>query len=228
MKSILVAIILVITSIINWISGFGIAGTAKKMLKEKYNKDFKITQVRKLRGDAYYTVYCKNGDTFFSADLLKEGGVMFDNYDEARLCDDIIDEMSPILKEVADDFSIRMVIKGSLENYTPGNIEQGIEKNPYNLFSLRIAINGDNGAKVEPDKLYSTINKMLSIENFNAICILSFVDSETMQEVNDIIEKIPDVETELDDTLKKGTYVVTDVTDGVMQLTKDEMIDALY
>lgn len=234
MRRIIKTLVIVLTAFIVCLQATGcahnISSMTKSMLKDKYGEKFDVVAVRKLRGDSYYTVYCKskNNGTFFSADVLKAGGVMFDNYDEAMFCDDMVENVSPTLSEIADDFHIRMAVCGSLENYTDGSIESGLEQfreNPLMIMSVRVAINKDEHTETDIHKVYNSINKVLRTVGTDSVCIVSYVDSDTINNLRDMSSRNPDISFTFDDELKKGEHVVIFYENGVMDKTLADFID---
>ena len=102
---------------------------AKKLLKEKYNEEFEVTEIGQrygtLNNDTFTAIcYPKNNKTvFFNAEISKEGEFLEDNYLSRIVCEELTTKVSYALNKSSVTASVLIVSRPDLIEGTNASVD---------------------------------------------------------------------------------------------------------
>jgi hypothetical protein len=211
------------------------ADIAKKLLKEKYHEDFSIYTSGEgygtLTGNTFKVVASPEGnkDLMFEAKVQKEGKWMIDQYIEALLEDEIKQTASDKIRELTDNFFMKVYVGFADTDYTDKSkvsLEDFSKRYTNVPIVLTLLLDKTAMANIEAEKEFQVYQDLFAEKlPINAALEIYYTDTETIEKSVEYFKKNAETYDDFDQMLKGFKENGFGVNEGQINIPLDQFIE---
>ncbi|MEH7491352.1 DUF5037 domain-containing protein [Neobacillus niacini] len=208
---------------------------AKKVLKEKYNEDFSIYGSGEgfgtLTGNTFKVVASPEGnkDLMFEAKIQKEGKWMIDEYVEALLEDEIKQTASEKIRELTDDFFLKVYVGWADTGYTDKNkvsLDDVFKRDTKVPIVLTLLLDKTAMATIDAEKEFQVYQELFAEKlPIRAALEIYYTDTETIQKSEEYFKKNAETYDDFDQMLEGFKENGFGVREGQILIPFDQFIE---
>lgn len=194
------------------IFGPGRDDIAKKLLKEKYNKDFEILSSGEGYGILPYDTFKvvaapkSNHDLLFEAEVEQEGAYMIDEYVEALVEDEVKQITSSKISELTDEFFIKVYAAyGGTEINDKKSVSLGKFRSisPDTPLVITLLLDKNKMAAINAEKEYRVLQELFLEElPYNAATEIYYTDGDILKKAEEYFKKNAETYGDFDDMIE--------------------------
>ncbi|MCM3694304.1 hypothetical protein [Neobacillus niacini] len=211
------------------------ADIAKRLLKEKYNEDFSIYGSGEgygtLTGDTFKVVASPEGnkDLLFEAKVQKEGKWMIDEYVEALLEDEIKQTASDKIRELTDNFFMKVYVGFADTDYTDKSkvsLEDFSKRYTNVPIVLTLLLDKTAVANIDAEKEFQVYQELFAEKlPLNAALEIYYTDTETIQKSEEYFKKNAETYNDFDQMLEGFKENGFGVNEGQINIPLNQFIE---
>jgi hypothetical protein len=235
MSLLVIIALLGMSGCMNFMFGPSRADIAKKVLKEKYNEDFSIFASGEgfgtLTGNTFKVVAAPvgNEDLMFEAKVQKEGKWMIDEYAEALLEDEIKQITSDKVRELTDDFFLKVYVGFADTDYTDKSkvsLEDFSKRYTNVPIVLTLLLDKTAMANIDAEKEFQVLQELFAEKlPIRASLEIYYTDTETIQKSQEYFKKNAETYDDFDQMLAGFKENGFGVNEGQINIPFDQFIE---
>jgi hypothetical protein len=208
---------------------------AKRLLKEKYHEDFSIYGSGEgygtLTGNTFKVTASPEGnkDLLFEAKVQKEGNWMIDQYVEALLEDEIKQTASDKIRELTDNFFMKVYVGFADTDYTDKSKVSlaDFSKRYTNVpIVLTLLLDKTAMATIDAEKEFQVYQELFAKKlPLNAALELYYTDAETIQKSEEYFKKNAETYSDFDEMLEGFKENGFGVNEGQINIPLNQFIE---
>jgi hypothetical protein len=208
---------------------------AKRLLKEKYHEDFSIYGSGEgygtLTGNTFKVTASPEGnkDLMFEAKVEKEGKWMIDEYVEALLEDEIKQTASDKIRELSDDFFLKVYVGFADTDYTDKSkvsLEDFTKRYTNVPIVLTLLLDKTAMANIDAEKEFQVYQELVAEKlPIRAALEIYYTDTETIQKSEEYFKKNAETYDDFDQMLEGYKENGFGVKEGQILIPVDQFIE---